>query len=189
MQFSKDIFIFIENHGLGIVFMTSILIGMWRYGIPYLKENTLMLVELRKYFEKFNKNLLTGKGLEEHLTLRINKIRWTLQTIIINYIERNNLRKNWNIIKSEISFKFEDKKQSTYTHLKDLIDKSTLKLFMNLLNEELNTTLGLMLTILEDLSKYGQEEHELYQVARRSVEIHFEHFENKMNDKIKQIFE
>ena len=189
MQFSKDIFIFIENHGLGIVFMVSVLISMWRYGIPYLKENTLMLVELRKYFEKFNKNLLTGKGLEEHLTLRINKIRWTLQTIIINYIERNNLRKNWNIIKSEISFKFEDKKQSTYTHLKELIDKSTLKLFMNILDEELKITLELMLVILEDLSNYGQEEHELYQVAIRSVEIHFEHFENKMNDRIKQIFE
>lgn len=189
MEITKDLFIFIENHGFSIVFMTSILIGMWKYGIPYLKENTLMLVELRKYFEKFNKNLLTGKGLEEHLTLRINKIRWTLQTIIINYIERNNLQKNWNIIKSEVSFKFEDKKQSTYTHLKDLIDKSTLKLFMNLLNEELNTALDLMLTILEDLSKYGQEELELYQVAKRSVEIHFEHFENKMNDRIKQIFE
>ena len=73
--------------------------------------------------------------------------------------------------------------------LKDFIDKSTLKLFMNLLNEELDNTLDLMLTILEDLSKYGQEELELYQVAKRSVEIHFEHFENKMNDNIKKIFE
>lgn len=189
MQFSKEIFIFIENHGLGIVFMVSMLISVWRYGIPYLKENTLMLIELRKYFEKFNKNLLTGKGLEEHLTLRVNKVRWTLQIIVINYIERNNLKKNWNIIKSEITFKFEDKKQSTYTHLKDLTDKSTLKLFMNLFNEELDITLDLMLIILEDLSKYGQEELELYQVAKRSVEIHFEHFENKMNDRIKQIFE
>ena len=189
MVFSKDIFIFIENHGLSLVFMTSILIGMWKYGIPYMKENTLMLIELKKYFERSNKNLLSGRGLEEHLTLRINKVRWTLQTIVINYIERNNLQKNWNIIKSEVKFKFEEKKQSTYTHLKDLIDKSTLKLFMNLIDEEMDITLELMLTILEDLSKYGQEEHELYQVARRSVEIHFEHFENKMNDKIKQIFE
>ena len=189
MVFSKDIFIFIENHGLSLVFMTSILIGMWKYGIPYMKENTLMLIELKKYFERSSEKLLSGRGLEEHLTLRINKVRWTLQTIVINYIERNNLQKNWNIIKSEIKFKFEEKKQSTYTHLKDLIDKSTLKLFMNLLEEEMDITLELMLVILEDLSKYGQEEHELYQVARRSVEIHFEHFENKMNDKIKQIFE
>jgi hypothetical protein len=189
MQFSKDLFIFIENHGLGVVFMTSMLVSMWRYGIPYLKENTLMLIELKKYFEKSNRNMLTGKGLEEHLVLRINKIRWTLQAIIIRYIEKNNLQKNWNIIKSEIDYKFEDKKQSTYTQLKDLIDKSTLKIFMNMLDEELKVTLELMLVILEDLSKYGQEEHELYQVAIRSVEIHFEHFENKMNDKIKQIFE
>ena len=35
MQFSKDLFIFTENHGLSIVFMFSVLVGMWRYGIPY----------------------------------------------------------------------------------------------------------------------------------------------------------
>ena len=189
MEFSKDLFIFIENHGLGVVFMVSVLIGIWRYGIPYLKENTLMLIELRKYFEKSNRNMLVGKGLEEHLVLKTNKTRWTLQTLIINYIERNNIQKNWYVIKNEIEVKFEDKKQSTYFQLKDFVDKSTLKLYMEFLVKELDTTLGLMITILEDLSKYGQEEHELYQVAHRNVEIHFEHFENRMNDRIKQIFE
>ena len=189
MQFSKDLFIFIENHGLSLVFMTSILIGMWRYGIPYLRENTLMLIELKKFFEKSNRNLLVGKGLEEHLVLRNNKTRWTLQTLIINYIERNNLHKNWYVIKNETEVKFEDKKQSTYFQLKEYVDKSTLKLYMKYLIEELDTTLDLMITLLEELSKYGQEEIELYQVARRNVEIHFEHFENRMNDRIKQIFE
>ena len=189
MQFSKDLFIFTENHGLSIAFMFSILIGMWRYGIPYLKENTLMLIELRKYFEKSNKNMLIGKGLEEYLVLRTNKIRWTLQTLIINYIERNNLYMNWYVIRNEIEVKFEDKKQSTYFQLKEYIDKSTLKLYMQYIVEELDTTLKLMIIFLEDLSKYGQEEIELYQVARRNVEIHFEHFENRMNDRIKQIFE
>lgn len=189
MEHTKDLFIFIENHGLGIVFMVSVLVGIWKYGIPYLHENTLMLIELRKYFEKSNKNMLVGKGLEEHLVLRSNKIRWTLQTIIINYIERNNIQKNWYVIKNEIEVKFEDKKQSTYFQLKDFVDKSTLKLYMGFLVEELDVTLGLMIAILEDLSKYGQEEQELYQVARRNVEIHFEHFENRINDRIKQIFE
>ena len=60
---------------------------------------------------------------------------------------------------------------------------------MEYLCKELDETLEIMITILEELSKYGQEEHELYQVARRNVEIHFEHFENRMNDRIKQIFE
>ena len=189
MKFSEDLFIFIENHGLSLVFMASILVGMWRYGIPYLQENTLMLIELRKYFEKSNRNLLVGKGLEEHLILRNNKTRWTLQTLIVNYIERNNIQKNWYVIKNEIEIKFEDKKQSIYFQLKDYVDKSTLKLYMEYLCKELDVTLELMLTLLEDLSKYGQEEQELYQVARRNVEIHFEHFENRMNDSIKSIFE
>lgn len=189
MEFSKDLFIFIENHGLSLVFVTSILVGMWRYGIPYFKENTLMLVELRKYFEKSNKNMLVGKGLEEHLVLRTNKTRWTLQTLIVNYIERNNLHKNWYVIRNEIEVKFEDKKQSTYFQLKEYVDKCTLKHYMQYLVEELDNTLDLMITLLEELSKYGQEEIELYQVARRNVEIHFEHFENRMNDRIKQIFE
>lgn len=189
MEISKDLFIFAENHGLGIIFMVSILVGIWKYGIPYLKENTNMLIELKKYFEKSNRNMLVGKGLEEHLVLRTNKIRWTLQISIINYIERNNLQKNWYVIKNEIEVKFEDKKQSAYSHLKDFVDKSTLKIYMNFLSDELDTTLILMTELLEDLSKYGQEEQELYQVARRNVEIHFEHFENRMNDKIKQIFE
>ena len=189
MVFSKDLFIFTENHGLSIVFMISALVGIWKYGIPYLRENTLMLVELRKYFEKSNRNLLTGKGLEEHLVLRTNKTRWTLQTLIVNYIERNNLHKNWYVIKNEVEVKFEDKKQSIYFQLKDYIDRSTLKLYMEYLCKELDETLEIMITILEELSKYGQEEHELYQVARRNVEIHFEHFENRMNDRIKQIFE
>ena len=189
MQFSRDLFIFVENHGLSIVFMTSVLIGIWRYGIPYLRENTLMVIELRKYFEKSNKNLLVGKGLEEHLILKNNKTRWTLQTLIINYIERNNIQKNWHVIKNELEVKFEDKKQSIYFQLKDYVDKSTLKLYMELLCKELDVTLSLMLALLEDLSKYGQEEHELYQVAKRNVEIHFEHFENRINDNIKKIFE
>ena len=189
MGFTKDLFIFIENHGLGMVFTVSVLIGIWKYGIPYLRENTLMLIELRKYFEKSNKSLLVGKGLEEHLVLRSNKTRWTLQTLIINYIERNNIQKNWYVIKNEIEVRFEDKKQSTYFQLKDFVDKSTLKLYMEYLIKELDITLELMLSILEDLSKYGQEEQELYQVARRNVEIHFEHFENRMNDNIKKIFE
>lgn len=189
MEHTKDLFIFIENHGLGVVFMISVLIGIWRYGIPYLRENTLMLIELRKYFEKSNRNLLVGKGLEEHLILRSNKIRWTLQILIINYIERNNIQKNWYVIKNEIEVKFEDKKQHTYSQLKDFVDKSTLKLYMEYLIKELDITLELMLAILEDLSKYGQEEQELYQVAKRNVEIHFEHFENRINDNIKKIFE
>lgn len=67
MVFSKDIFIFIENHGLSVVFMTSILVGIWKYGIPYMKENTLMLIELKKYFEKSNKNLLTVRELLKRL--------------------------------------------------------------------------------------------------------------------------
>lgn len=189
MEHTKDLFIFIENHGFGIVFMVSVLIGIWRYGIPYLRENTLMLIELRKYFEKSNKNLLVGKGLEEHLVLISNKTRWTLQTLIINYIERNNIQKNWYVIKNEIEVKFEYKKQSIYFQLKDFVDRSTLKLYMEYLIKELDITLGLMLTILEDLSKYGQEKQELYQVAERNVEIHFEHFESRINDRIKQIFE
>ena len=58
---------------------------------------------------------------------------------------------------------------------------------MTILDEELTETKNLIISLLEDLKEHGKHDKSLYVTAERSVETHFEHFENRMYNKIKDL--
>ena len=134
-----------------------------------------------------NSDKLTGKGLELALTLKMQDIRWGLQKRIVKYILENNLKENWEIISRELAVIFEEKKQSYYTTFKDISDSTALKLVTDIINKELDDTHELIINLMTDLKDKGSEEKSLYDVAQRSVENHFEHFENILTEKISKL--
>ena len=186
MGFEKSL-IYIENHGISIVFMISLGILVWKYAVPYFKENTRTFVEIRKYFEKQNHNLISGKGLELILNLTIQDLRWSLQKKTIAYIIQNNIEKNWDIIVQEINLKIEDRKQNFYKNLRDVTDKVLLKTVMIILEDELSKTEISVIKMLEILKEKGKEDKTYYEISKRSTETIFEDFENRINEKIKEL--
>ena len=134
-----------------------------------------------------NSDKLTGKGLELALILKMQEVRWGLQKKIVKYILENNLKDNWEIISRELAVIFEEKKQSYYTTFKNISDSVTLKLATDIMNEELEATHEIIIDLMTDLKEKGTEEKSLYDVAQRSVENHFEHFENILTEKISKL--
>ena len=134
-----------------------------------------------------NSDKLTGKGLELALTLKMQEVRWGLQKKIVKYILENNLKENWDIIIRELAVIFEEKKQSYYATFKDISDSTALKLATDIINKELDDAHEIILNLMTDLKDKGMEEKSLYDVAQRSVENHFEHFENILTEKISKL--
>ena len=110
-----------------------------------------------------------------------------MQKRIVKYILENNLKENWDIIIRELAVIFEEKKQSYYTTFKDISDSTALKLATDIINKELDNTHEIILNLMTDLKDKGMEEKSLYDVAQRSVENHFEHFENILTEKISKL--
>ena len=134
-----------------------------------------------------NSDKLTGKGLELALTLKMQDVRWGLQKRIVKYILENNLKENWEIISREIAVLFEEKKQNYYITFKEIADNVMLKHVTDIINKELEDTQGIIISLMLDLKEKGSEEKSLYDVAQRSVENHFEHFENILTEKISKL--
>lgn len=85
----KELLLYIENHGISIVFMLGMGIALWRVGIPAIKEHTKLLIEIKKFFEEFNKDIVRSKGLKLLLELKCQEIRWSIENKYIEYIQRN----------------------------------------------------------------------------------------------------
>lgn len=134
-----------------------------------------------------NSDKLTGKGLELALTLKMQDVRWGLQKRVIKYILENNLKENWSIISREIVVIFEEKKQNYYATFKDIADSVMLKHVTDIVNTELEEAQKIIIELLQELKDKGTEEKSLYDVAQRSVENHFEHFENILTEKISKL--
>lgn len=64
---------------------------------------------LAKLEKNLNTDILRGQALEQCLILKIQEMRWGVQKKVINYIERNHLQKNWDIIIREIDTYFNSK--------------------------------------------------------------------------------
>nr|DAJ28723.1 MAG TPA: hypothetical protein [Caudoviricetes sp.]DAO30330.1 MAG TPA: hypothetical protein [Caudoviricetes sp.]DAS47044.1 MAG TPA: hypothetical protein [Caudoviricetes sp.] len=139
---------------------------------------------LAKLEEQLNSDTLRGKALEVTLDAKIRNLRNNLQTSIIRYIVENNLELNWNIIKREINIIVQEEKHSFFVSLKNVTDKVFLKSLMLELDEEMASTENLITKLLEDLKEEGRNEKALYDVAKRSVETHFDHFEARMMEKV-----
>nr|DAW76740.1 MAG TPA: hypothetical protein [Caudoviricetes sp.] len=183
----KELMLYIENHGISIVFMCLTIIILYRSVVPFMKEALETQKEMKKFMQSMNMNTMRGKGLEMVLNFTSQGLRWSLQKRIIQYIIDNNISLNWIIILREIDLKIEEKKHEIYTDLRDIIDKVVLKVFMTILDEELTETKNLIISLLEDLKEHGKHDKSLYVTAERSVETHFEHFENRMYNKIKDL--
>lgn len=142
---------------------------------------------LSKLEEQLNSDTLRGKGLEVTLEAKIKNLRIKLQTAIIRYIVENNLELNWSIIKREINVIMQEEKHNFFTSLKNVTDKFFMKSLMIELNEEMSTTEKLIVHLLEDLKEESRDDKALYDVAKRSVETHFEHFETRMIQKVNDL--
>ena len=64
---------------------------------------------LAKLEQNLNSDILKGQALEQCLLLKVQEMRWGVQSKLINYIERNHLQKNWDIIVREIDTYFNSK--------------------------------------------------------------------------------
>lgn len=134
-----------------------------------------------------NSDKLTGKGLELALTLKMQDVRWGLQKKIVRYILENSLKENWEIISREIAVLFEEKKQNYYITFKEIADNVMLKHVTDIINNELDDTQKIIISLMTDLKEKGSKEKKLYEVAQRGVENHFEHFENVLTEKISKL--
>ena len=64
---------------------------------------------LAKLERNLNNDTLKGKALELCLLLKVQEMRWGIQKKLIDYIERNHLQQNWDIIIREIDTYFDTK--------------------------------------------------------------------------------
>ena len=62
-----------------------------------------------------------------------------------------------------------------------------LKHVTDIVNTELEEAQKIIIELLQELKDKGTEEKSLYDVAQRSVENHFEHFENILTEKISKL--
>lgn len=185
---TPELFKMIANHGIMVVISG---IFVWQQQLLFNKVFEILekvTATISKIENKLNNSeKLTGKGLELALNLKAQEIRWSLQKKIVKYILENNLKENWDIISRELAVIFEEKKQSYYTTFKDISDSTALKLVTDIINKELDDTHELIINLMTDLKDKGSEEKSLYDVAQRSVENHFEHFENILTEKISKL--
>lgn len=181
----KELLLYIENHGISIMFMLSIGIAFWKHGIPVLKEQTRALTEMRKFLEKYNADLISGKGLHLLLNLKAQEIRWSLEKKYIEYILKNNIKNNWSNIISELNSHCTKKMLEFDEDLHDITDKIVFKTIQSLFKSSIDKLAGELYQILESL----KEENADYDVAQRGVKTHMEHFQNELSLEIKKLFD
>ncbi len=165
-----------------LLVMTSIFLKQQQKMFGYQEQ---MITTLAKLEKNLNSDQARGKGLELMLNLKIQELRWSLRNKIIKYIDNNNIVKNWDIIIRELDVTIEEKKLNVYIPLKNLTDSAYLKIVSKSLDEELKNTDEVIKMILESLK--NSNEIEDYKTAKRSVDAHFERFENHMTQKISEL--
>ena len=189
MESTKNIFLYIENHGLSLVIVVMLGIGLWRYVVPYIKKQTETMETIKTFFENHNKAILIGSSdskVELMLELQAKALRWSIENKYIFFIQNNNIKHRYNNIIFEIDnylnvkiLKFEDE-------LKDITDKIAFKVFSEIFQDsvlELKKDLDMILQALKE----EQTELTDYEVAKRTVRQHAEHFQNNLIKRIKEL--
>lgn len=165
----------------------------------FLKQQDVLF---KKVFELQDKTLITlahldstlhndkikGKSLLMMLDLKVEGLRWGIQKRIINYIIKNNIKENYDVIIREITLYIDEKKQDFFITMKEITDITVLKIEMKILTEELENAKNIITELLTDLREEGVKDKTLYDTTKRSVETHFEHFENRMRERHNEIF-
>ena len=142
---------------------------------------------LAKLEQNLNTDILRGRALEQCLLLKIQEMRWGVQKKVINYIERNHLQKNWDIIIREIDTYFNSKFVEFDDDMRNIIENATFKIVKTILYEDFIELKHLLIQLLDSLRVDGAEDKEMYITAKRLVEEHMNNVENQIKSKIKEI--
>ena len=142
---------------------------------------------LAKLEKNLNTDILRGQALEQCLLLKIQEMRWGVQNKLINYIERNHLQKNWDIIVREIDTYFNSKFVEFDDDMRNIVENATFKIVKMILIEEFTEVKHLLIQLLDSLRIDGASDKEMYGTAERVVEEHMNNVENHLKQKIKDI--
>ena len=142
---------------------------------------------LAKLERNLNNDILKGKALELCLLLKIQEMRWGIQKKLINYIERNHLQKNWDIIAREIDTYFDSKFFQFEEDMRDIMEASTFKVANQVIHTEFSEVKHLLISLLDALRVEGAENKELYTTAPRAVVEHMNNIENVIKTRIKEV--
>nr|DAX77365.1 MAG TPA: hypothetical protein [Caudoviricetes sp.] len=186
MESTKNIFLYIENHGLSLVIIVMLGIGLWRYVVPYIKKQTETMETIKTFFENHNKGVISGKALELMLELQAKALRWSIENKYIFFIQNNNIKNRYSNIIFEIDNYINVKMLKFEDELKDITDKIAFKVFSEIFQDsvlELKKELDMILQALKE----EQTEQSDYEVAKRTVRQHAEHFQNNLIKRIKEL--
>ena len=75
----KEYVIFIENHGISIIFLAILVYFVFAYGRPFMDELIRTQRETRIFMQNFNRGALRGRSLETLLVLKAKDIRNTIE--------------------------------------------------------------------------------------------------------------
>ena len=150
------------------------------------KQEQLIEVVI-KLERNLNNDTLKGKALEQCLLLKVQEMRWGIQNRIINYIERNHLQQNWDIIVREIDTYFNSKFFQFDADMGDIMEATTFKVVNQVVHTEFSEVKHLLISLLDELRIEGAENRELYVTASRCVAEHMNHIENMLKARIKEV--
>ena len=150
------------------------------------KQEQLIEV-LAKLERNLNSDTLKGKALEQCLLLKIQEMRWGIQNRLINYIERNHLQQNWDIIVREIDTYFNSKFLQFDADMGDIMEATTFKVVNQVVHTEFSEVKHLLIRVLDELRIEGAENRELYVTASRAVAEHMDNIENIIKARIKEV--
>ena len=142
---------------------------------------------LAKLERNLNNDTLKGKALEQCLLLKVQEMRWGIQNKLIDYIERNHLQQNWDIIIREIDTYFDTKFFQFDDDMRDIMEVTTFKVVNQVVHSEFSEVKHLLIRLLEELRIEGAENKELYATASRAVAEHMNHSENVIKGRIKEV--
>ena len=142
---------------------------------------------LAKLERNLNNDTLKGKALELCLLLKVQEMRWGIQNKLIDYIERNHLQQNWDIIIREIDTYFDTKFFQFDDDMRDIMEVTTFKVVNQVVHSEFSEVKHLLISLLEELRIEGAENKELYATASRAVAEHMNHIENVIKARIKEV--
>ena len=146
------------------------------------------LIEVIVKLERnLNNDTLKGKALELCLLLKVQEMRWSIQKVIINYIERNHLQQNWDIIVREIDTYFNSKFFQFDADMGDIMEATTFKVVNQVVHTEFSEVKHLLIMLLDELRIEGAENRELYVTASRGVAENMNNIENMLKARIKEV--
>lgn len=150
------------------------------------KQEQLIEVVI-KLERNLNNDTLKGKALEQCLLLKVQEMRWGIQKRLIDYIERNHLQQNWDIIVREIDTYFNSKFFQFEADMGDIMEATTFKVVNQVVHTEFSEVKHLLISLLDELRIEGAENRELYVTASRAVAEHMNNIENILKARIKEV--